>query len=780
MDVQTLFPTTGEQPSAALLASKYLNQGISVIPIQHRSKAPLLRDWPKVRLSKAELDAYFSNHPMNIGGVLGNASGGMVDIDFDWLEAAQLAPKLLPKSWAFGRKDNGRFLLRHLLIRCKGIDNNSFNAPLSLVAKDTSSIIEILSTGRQVVLPGSTHPNGSLIEWLYKPSDVELAELTPDALRNKVQQIAGCALLSRLWSALEGERHNVSLALAGTLHHSGWQHTDIEAMLIALLHVVDDCETKDRARAISDTLQSAKEGGEVTGLPRLAELLGSDVTDCLVRWWGLGNNSVQLTFNGKPIEVASDTTSNSGCQRGQGPGVTQNNDLNDWPELLEFESDHYEGNTREYPIEALGPVIGPAVTVLKDTQQVPTALAAQSLLSAAASTVQQYYDVIIDNRRIPLSLWLALVAEPGERKTSTDTIAFSRLFQRQREAEQRYIVALEGWKTAKATKDTEPGPKPRKPSWLLSDCTTEGLIKTLDRHWPALTLTNSDAGAWLAGYSMREGRDSATAAVLSQLWSGAAHSMARASLDEPVALINRRLSLSLMLQPTLAAQLFESTTLAGQGFLSRCLPAFPVSTIGTRFYTATPDDGPLTTFFEVQDDLLRRQPEINLETGELSPTPLALTHEAKAGWIQCHDNYEAALVDDYKDIREVANKAPEQVLRLAGIMAVMEGCADVQKSHIDNAVALMDYYLNEFQSMAVKLVAHRRDIALPKQLLEWMQKRCLETGEDTFNLRDIYKAGPRFIRNQAQLSRDLMMELIRRGYVRLWGKDYQVRPDHED
>ena len=748
------------------LAQNYLHHGISPLPLPHRSKAPIIAEWQKLRPTQETLPELFDNNPANIGALLGDASAGLTDIDLDWSEAAQLARLLLPKSWAFGRRDdNQKLLLRHVLIKCPGAGTVKFDAPTSVAGKgEPRRIVELLSTGTQVVLPGSRHPEGALIEWLFSPDETPLAELPEDALLQGVQNIAGCALLTRIWPELEGSRHDVVLALSGAMHHAGQPRTAIENTLVALLKTVDDSERKDRARAVQNTLDAAAAGQPVTGVPKLSELLPDDVLTCLVKWWHLGSAAVPLDF---------------GSQAATAPVADDTAWADEWPELLEFESAGYQGQTRDYPVDALGTILGPAVQALTEQQQVPAALAAQSIIAAAACLAQQYYDVSIDNRHIPLSIWLALVAEPGERKTSTDSMAFTQLFRRQREAELQYQAALEGWKAAKTDKESEPGPRPRNPRWLLSDITTEGLLRTLNQHWPALTLTNSDAGTWLAGYSMREGRDSATASTLSQLWSGAAHTVVRASMDEPLSLDNRRLSLSLMLQPELAAALFENRTLTGQGFLSRCLPAFPSSTIGSRRYRPAQRDARLQQFFDAQDRLLTKQPPLDMMTGELKLAGLPLAGDAKQLWITIHDHYEGHLVNDYADIREVANKAPEQVLRLAGIMTVIEGGDSISVTHIENSARLVDFYLSEWQAMQLRLVSHRRDVALPMQLYDWMCGRRAETGQNVFALRDIYRTGPRIVRSQSQLARQLMTELSRRGYVRMDGKGYQLRPEGE-
>jgi hypothetical protein len=189
-----------------------------------------------------------------------------------------------------------------------------------------------------------------------------------------------------------------------------------------------------------------------------------------------------------------------------------------------------------------------------------------------------------------------MVAAPGERKTTTDDVALERIRERTREKQKTYQVALAAWKQGGNDGDAEI-PRPRNPNMLLQDATTEGLVKALHQHSPAQVLVNNDAGAWLGGYSMRDGRDLGTVATLSGFWSGTPYVKLRAKDDEPVVLYNRRLALSLMFQPAIAAKVFGSDMLTGQGFLSRCLPAFPPSKIGQRTYQRVQLDARLEAFY---------------------------------------------------------------------------------------------------------------------------------------------------------------------------------------
>ncbi|MFW6340718.1 MAG: DUF3987 domain-containing protein, partial [Wenzhouxiangella sp.] len=618
------------------------------IRIQHQGKRPTAHAWQDSTLpAAADLPRIFAGQ-CNLGALMGRPSADLIDVDLDWPEAGQLAPQLLPSSWSFGREGQ----VRHILYRCPDTCKTTFDAPAGL--HDDRRIVEVLSTGQQLVMPPSIHPSGQPLHWHQAPADYPLAEITPDDLQRLVGRLAGAALLLRHWPDFEGSRHDLTAALAGACWHASWPRDDIETLLVTLLQQVADPERRDRARAVQDTLDRAQAGQPITGWPRCAELLGPALAGCLQTWWGLGAApAVELTFGGLSADQVPPPQEDAGLTFG---GRTAEQAANtswaagmDWPELLEFETgtDPAAAPAQAYPMDALGPILQPAVQALTERQQVPLALAAQSCWAASAAAVQERFNVHCDGRIVPLSLWLVLVALPGERKTSTDEQAFRLIYLRMREALVRYQTALDAWKASRGDKDADSGPRPRKPTWLLTGCTTEGLIKTLDAHWPALTLTNSDAAAWLGGYSMREGRDIATAAVLSGLWSGSFHAEAKASLDEATALYGRRLSLSMMLQPEVAAALFDSRTLSGQGFLSRCLPAFPPSTIGSRPYRRRTEDDRLHRFEQALDALLVRTPEINLVTGELRPQALPLDEAAFESWISVHDRYEAALLGEY-------------------------------------------------------------------------------------------------------------------------------------
>jgi hypothetical protein len=759
-----------EQQHPAQIAGQWLSRGVYPLPLPARSKAPVLNDWPNLRLSLDQLSTAFQPDS-NVGAILGTDSNNIADVDMDWPEAGMLFDTFLPQSWLYGRKDNGELHARHLMLHCADIKKHAFDAPASVANGKKRRIVEILSTGQQVVVPGSIHQEtGEPIVWIKSWDDIELAEISNRDLYRAVRELAGAALLARIWPDLEGSRHDVLMALTGAMVHADWTRDRILPVLFRIVQVGQDREANDRKKAIASTLLRAADGKAITGLPSLSNHIDPDVMQCLVDWWRLGQPAQEITYGGK---TAEQVTASSGVP--QGPGYQA------WPELLEFEAEEELQSPVPYPVNKLGGVMSDAVHALVAMQQVPPALAVQSVLATATTAIQPRYDVLRGSKRIPLSLWLTLIAKPGERKTTTDDLVLEVLWDAMKEARKAYVIRLDTWKKICKDKENtaEPGPRPRSPVWFMQDTTTEGLMKSLDINWPALTLTNSDAAAWVSGYSMRDNRDSATAAVMSQIWSGSPFTSMRASKDEPTELHGRRLALSLMLQPSLAAELFSSKILSGQGFLSRCLPAFPASTIGTRFYAEHSADERLVRYQDRIRALLMIKIPMDPITGDLTPATIALDAGAMQHWIKAHDRYEAGLAGEYRSIEEVANKAGEQVLRLAGIQAIIEGSDTVRCVDIDNSIVLMDWYLQQWLTLTARLKRHQRDIAEPLQLWEWMIKRRLERREDSWTLKTMYKTGPRLIRNDAPKARKLVTELLRRGYVRQDGNNYQMRPDDE-
>jgi hypothetical protein len=144
--------------------------------------------WQTQRITERGAAAHFDGVG-NIGVILGEASGGLVDIDLDCSEAIELAPEHLPTTEAiFGRQGKPR---SHWLYRVNG------NAP-TLQIRDPLTremLLELRGDGgHQTIFPGSVNESGELIEWALEgePTTIEY-----NTLCEAVKRIAALCLVKR-------------------------------------------------------------------------------------------------------------------------------------------------------------------------------------------------------------------------------------------------------------------------------------------------------------------------------------------------------------------------------------------------------------------------------------------------------------------------------------------------------------------------------------------------------------------------------------------------------
>lgn len=138
-------------------APKYWDAGLSAIPLKLMEKRPALNQWSEYcsALPSAETkEAWLRNYEYNnIGLALGAASGVVcIDIDHPDPKVEEAIMSVIPKSpWRrVGMKG------------CVMAYRFSGEPPKKLIDAKGNMVVEILSTGNQVVLPPSIHPKTQL------------------------------------------------------------------------------------------------------------------------------------------------------------------------------------------------------------------------------------------------------------------------------------------------------------------------------------------------------------------------------------------------------------------------------------------------------------------------------------------------------------------------------------------------------------------------------------------------------------------------------------------
>ena len=269
------------------VATEYTNRGWKVVPVRFRGKGCFESEWQNLRLETGDLPQHFNSSPQNIGVLLGEPSGGLVDIDLDAPEAVALAADFLPPTNAkFGRPSKTD---SHWLYKCvppgttsKFADIGDINAKHAAAEKKLM-LVECRSTGVQTVFPGSVHEEGEFIDW---SEHGEPAPIDGDVLLVCVKKLAAAAILARHWP-VEGARQIAALALGGGLARLGWEIEDVKHFLEAVLSVAVDDEAEKRVASVEYTMKKLATDEPATGWPSLANLVGQDVVGKAREWLGV-------------------------------------------------------------------------------------------------------------------------------------------------------------------------------------------------------------------------------------------------------------------------------------------------------------------------------------------------------------------------------------------------------------------------------------------------------------------------------------------------------------
>lgn len=473
-------------------------------------------------------------------------------------------------------------------------------------------------------------------------------------------------------------------------------------------------------------------------------------------------------------------------------------------EIIEFEKPRplrrSAGKSSPYPVEALGPIIGPAVRGATDVVQLPAVIAAHSALAAAALAVQGHADIeLAHGETNPVSLFLLSVAHSGDRKSSADKLLSQGQSTRETELQEsftglmsEYINDKDGYDTARSVAKSgkqkgrvdiaaalkavgdEPT-RPRFPSFTADDPTVEGIHKYLATGQPSLGVFSDEGAQFTGGFGMAKENASKTAAALSNLWDAKTIKRMRAGEGFSV-LRGRRVSMHLMIQPDAASAWLSNEHIKGQGLFGRFLLAAPESLAGARFHKVPQPQShsDIARFNNRTLEIFRQPlPYIDEATGELKPRLLRLSPAAKSALTAYSDviEKERGPSGRYASIREFANKVVSHVARLSAVLALFNDMHTPQISalHLEKGIKLVEWYLEEM--LRVNNAGHvTPDIAEAEKQLVWLQEQWPQlstTGDDgrLVSLPDIYQLGPYSIRDAAQ-ARVAVETLMRHGWVR--------------
>lgn len=225
-----------------------------------------------MRLGEGDLPAHFSNG-QNIGLLLGEPSGGLIDVDVDAPQARAMAREFLPPT----DRTSGRATApeSHYWYTI-----NPAPKTQKFKADDGAMLVEIRSTGCQTVVYPSIHPEGEQYRW---EDEGEPATGSIDDLLRCVALLSIAALLAKHWP-VEGGRHDCALAAAGVLLRGGLDEAATLKIVRAAARVAGDNEIADREQAVRDTRAALGRGNSATGIPTLVGIIGDKAVGKLNEW----------------------------------------------------------------------------------------------------------------------------------------------------------------------------------------------------------------------------------------------------------------------------------------------------------------------------------------------------------------------------------------------------------------------------------------------------------------------------------------------------------------
>lgn len=464
-----------------------------------------------------------------------------------------------------------------------------------------------------------------------------------------------------------------------------------------------------------------------------------------------------------------------------------------------------------YPLEALPTSLREAVEEVHSFVQAPVAMVATSALSAVSIAAQALHDVKRAEKLTgPISLYTLVLADSGERKTTCDELFMNPIKEWQRAQAQamqteieKYEASMAAWQAeyegilAKIKQQSKSGrsttelkkhlselqaQKPvrlRVPRLTYSDITPEELGYRLAKHWPSAAITSSEGGSVLGAHGMTGDSAMRNMARLNDLWSGQEISSDRRTTESWVAR-GARLTVGLQVQESTLLSFFDkSQGLArGTGFLARFLVAWPPSTQGIRLFKESPGHWPKHYEYEQTIARILSVSASIDEDGVLTPSLLQLSPEAKAYWVEYHDEVEKRLAvgGDYADVRDVASKSADNAARLAACIHIFEhGSGAIGLDAMEAGCMLAAWHLQESLRFFGE-IAIPTEIADALRLIRWAVEYARTRG-GTVKHRDLQRRGP--LRQGDRLNAALLV-LQENHYVRLLregrGKFVEINP----
>lgn len=380
-----------------------------------------------------------------------------------------------------------------------------------------------------------------------------------------------------------------------------------------------------------------------------------------------------------------------------------------------------------YPIEAFHAVVRDAIWEVQEQVQAPDALIAGSTLTAMAIACQANVDVMLPSGlRRPTGLFMALIGQSGERKTTVDDLISAPIYAHDQkhadsdaDMQAHYRASLRLWqatdnalqrkidKAAKGTADLkqyldelveqerrEPN-RPVPKQIIYQSITERPMLEALHGHGKSIAILSDEGEVVLKGGAMRK------MGSMNKAWDGKPLSLDL--VDVRVRIVDPRLTISFMVQEQVIEEFLgkRGRIARGSGHLARYLIAWPASTVGFRKMKL--GDHAWMHLPALHERITELLDEADLRrANNQARTLLEFCTEAKELWVESQNWIEQGMRPGgrFYSIKDFASKMLELAGRVAAILHHfnrLEG--PISRETLERALTIVGWHLDEFNRL---------------------------------------------------------------------------------
>ncbi|MFL5240599.1 MAG: DUF3987 domain-containing protein, partial [Gemmataceae bacterium] len=679
-------------------ANYYLSLGYKPVPVPRlgRCKAPVLDAWQDLRPTVGDLATLFPrDQELNLGLLLGEPSGGLVDIDLDTREAVMAAPLLLPATgWISGRAGKPRSHRWFLVDDPPDKASQAFTD----VDVDKTVLLEVRSTRAQTIVPPGRHESGEEIVWhMHK----EPAKADRRELEEAARAVAAVALLARHWPG-KSSRQFAFLHLAGGLLRGGWSEERAQRFVEALAAVTGDEEARKRSLTVAQTARKMEEDKKITGWPKLEDLLGlagREVVWSVRQWLGFA-----------PAEGSSKKV-----------------------RTLE--------PYQPFPVEALPAPIAEYVRQGALALGCDAAFLALPALAMVASVIGNTRTLRLKRGwEEPSIVWSAVVADSGTLKSPAYLKVMGYLFRLQKRLLTEYTAKaakyhedLQAYKEAKRTakeEGTDPGEPPEPPVLLrvvCSDTTIEKLAEILQDNVRGTLVARDELAGWLGSFTRYKGKQGNTDLPnWLEMFRAGTVIIDRKTTERKTLFIPRAAaSVTGGIQPGVLTRALTPEFLDA-GLAARLLMAMPPK-LKKRWTEVEVDPDAEQAFHDAIDKLLAL--DFDTHDGEKVPYALKLSREGKEAWVTFYNAWAKEQAAAEGELAAAFSKLEAYAARFALLHHVVsctwldvDDRREVGVRSIQAGVTLCRWFATEARRI-YKTLSESNDQRDTRRLVEFIQVR---------------------------------------------------------